>query len=81
MRLVRERCSVLDRIRSCISDHEFVLKKLELTEAEFAELMSRPPRPHTDFAAEQSVYDAYPMLRPFRGAAEILKSAIPDSRR
>ena len=63
------------------SDHEFVLKKLELTEAEFAELMSRPPRPHTDFAAEQSVYDAYPMLRPFRGAAEILKSAIPDSRR
>lgn len=58
------------------SDHEFVLKKLKLTEPEFAELMSLPPRSHTDFATEQSVYDAYPVLRPLRGAAEILKSAI-----
>lgn len=58
------------------SDYEFVLKKLELTEPEFAELMSRPPRPHRDFATEQSVYDAYPALRPFRGAAELVKGAI-----
>ncbi|MBA3403188.1 MAG: N-acetyl sugar amidotransferase [Gemmatimonadaceae bacterium] len=58
------------------SDYEFVLKKLELTEQQFAELMSRPQRLHTDFATEQSVYDAYPVLRPLRGAAGILKSAI-----
>lgn len=58
------------------SDYEFVLKKLELSEPEFAELMSRPQRPHTDFATEQSVYDAYPVLRPLRGAAELLKSAM-----
>jgi len=58
------------------SDYEFVLKKLGLTESEFSELMDRPPRAHTDFATERSVYDAYPMLRPLRGAAEILKSAI-----
>jgi N-acetyl sugar amidotransferase len=58
------------------ADYRFVLKKLELSEEEFAELMSRPPRPHTDFAIERSVYDAYPVLRPFRGVAEVLKSAI-----
>ena len=58
------------------TDHRFVLKKLELSEEEFTQLMNRPPRPHTDFATERSVYDAYPVLRPFRGVAEVLKSAI-----
>ena len=58
------------------SDHEFVLKKLELCEAQFAELMRRPPRPHTDFACERSVYMQYPLLRPFRGMVELLKTAI-----
>ncbi|MBA3341048.1 MAG: N-acetyl sugar amidotransferase [Gemmatimonadaceae bacterium] len=57
-------------------DRDFVLKKLELGEADFAELMLRPPRPHTDFACERSVYAEYPMLRPFRGMAELLKTAI-----
>ncbi|MEO7501175.1 MAG: N-acetyl sugar amidotransferase [Gemmatimonadaceae bacterium] len=57
-------------------DRAFVLKKLQLTNEEFAELMSRPPRPHGDFACEQSIYKAYPVLRPFRGIAEIMKSVI-----
>ena len=57
-------------------DRAFVLKKLQLSDQEFEELMSRPPRPHTDFACEQSIYKAYPVLRPFRGIAEIVKSVI-----
>jgi len=48
------------------ADHTFVLKKLGLSEDEFAELMSRPPRPHTDFACEQSVYNRFPGLAPLR---------------
>jgi hypothetical protein len=30
-------------------DKEFVLKKLGLTETEFEQIMSQPPRKHTDF--------------------------------
>ena len=48
------------------ADYTFVLKKLGLTEQEFAELMSRPPRPHSDFAREQSVYKRFPGLAPLR---------------
>jgi hypothetical protein len=50
-------------------DMEFVLKKLELTASQFVELMREAPRPHTDFDHERSVYEKYPMLRPFRGIA------------
>ena len=58
------------------TDRAFVVKKLQLSEQEFEELMRRPPRPHTDFACEQSIYKTYPVLRPFRGIAEIVKSVV-----
>lgn len=46
------------------ADYTFVLKKLGLSDQEFEELMNRPPRPHTDFATEQSVYRRFPRLSP-----------------
>ena len=50
-------------------DYEFVLKKFDLTDAGFQELMSRPIKKHTDYPIERSLFDRYPMLRvlkPFR---------------
>ncbi len=48
------------------SDYEFVLKKFNLEESEFDELMKLPRREHTDFKVEKSVWDTYPILKPFR---------------
>ncbi len=54
-------------------DRQFVSKKLGFTLAEFDEIMRAPPRPHSDFAVERSVYEAYPALRPLRGAFNLIK--------
>ncbi|HXT16702.1 MAG TPA: N-acetyl sugar amidotransferase [Gemmatimonadaceae bacterium] len=49
-------------------DMDFVLKKLELTAAEFERIMRLPPRAHREFDYERPIYDDFPVLRPFRGA-------------
>lgn len=54
------------------TDYEFVLKKFNLEEKEFDELMKQPRKEHTDFKVEKSVWDKYPFLKPFR----ILRKAI-----
>jgi len=54
-------------------DRQFVSKKLGFTLAEFDELMRAPPRPHSDFAVERSVYEMYPALRPLRGTFNLIK--------
>jgi len=48
------------------SDYPFVLKKLNIIEAEFEELMITPRREHNEFDVELSVWDRYPLLRPLR---------------
>lgn len=54
-------------------DRQFVAKKLGFTLEEFDAIMREPPRPHTDFATERSVYEMYPALRPLRGAFNLIK--------
>jgi N-acetyl sugar amidotransferase len=47
-------------------DYEFVLKKLGLTEKEFADIMATPPRSHYDFDYEKPIDERYPVLKPFK---------------
>lgn len=55
-------------------DYAFVLKKLELTQAAFDELMQQPQRSHYDFDYEMPVDKRYPLLRPFK---KIFRSIFP----
>lgn len=48
------------------TDYEFVLKKFNLKEEEFDELMKQPRKEHTDFKIEKSVWDTYAILKPFK---------------
>lgn len=56
-----------------VEDRAFVLKKLGLSSSEFDALMRQPPRRHTDFRVERSLYDRYPGLRRFRPLFDRLK--------
>lgn len=50
------------------SDHEFVLKKLGLSQEEFEIIMKAPVRKHAEFPVEDSIYSRFPLLkivRPF----------------
>jgi N-acetyl sugar amidotransferase len=60
-------------------DIEFVTKKLGLSRAQFDDIMRQPPRPHTDFAIERSVYDRFPPLRPFRRSLQAVKGLFDRS--
>lgn len=55
-------------------DKEFVLKKLELTEPEFENIMKQPVRNHKEFDTEGSFFNYYPVLKPFKPLWESLKS-------
>ena len=48
------------------TDYDFVVKKLELTKGEFEEIMSAPPRPHTDYPVEREIYQRMPILKLIR---------------
>lgn len=55
-------------------DKEFVIKKLNLTETSFNELMQLAPVPHTNFETEvYSYFDKYPIFKPFRGLYAAIK--------
>jgi N-acetyl sugar amidotransferase len=47
-------------------DKDFVLKKLRLTETEFGELMSLPPRSHYDFDHKRPIEERMPLLIPMK---------------
>lgn len=47
-------------------DYEFVLKKFGITESEWQELMSRPPRSHYEFDYEKPIDQRYPILKPVK---------------
>lgn len=48
------------------TDYEFVLKKFDLTEAEFEAIMQRAPRSHYDFDYEKPIDIRYPVLKPVK---------------
>lgn len=55
-------------------DKEFVLKKLNLDENSFDQLMKLPIKKHTDFKTEAySFFDKYPLLKPFKGIYNTVK--------
>lgn len=57
------------------TDFEFVLKKFDLTEAAFSKIMAERRREHSDFPHERrTVWENYPLLKPFRGMWRKLKS-------
>ena len=57
-----------------VIDKEFVIKKLNLTEDSFDQLMQLPPRKHTDFETEiASYFDKYPIFKPLRGLYAAIK--------
>ena len=50
------------------TDYEFVLKKFNLTEAEFNAILALPRKEHSEYPYEKNnVWDNYPVLKPFRG--------------
>jgi len=55
------------------TDKEFVLKKLGFSNEEFEDYMKRPRREHTEFRTEQSLYNNYPILKPFKPVGDLLK--------
>ncbi|MBW7942891.1 MAG: N-acetyl sugar amidotransferase [Candidatus Kuenenia stuttgartiensis] len=49
------------------TDYGFVLKKLELTEKEFEEILKLPRKEHSEFKTEKSVWDQYLVLKLMKG--------------
>jgi N-acetyl sugar amidotransferase len=47
-------------------DYDFVLKKLNLSEEQFQELMSAAPRSHYEYDFEKPIDQRYPLLRPVK---------------
>ncbi|MBX2924889.1 MAG: N-acetyl sugar amidotransferase [Chitinophagaceae bacterium] len=47
-------------------DYEFVLKKFNLTEKEFEEIMNNPRKEHSEFKVEDSFWNKYPWLKPLK---------------
>lgn len=64
----------------CKIDMEFVLKKFDLTQAQFDDFMSRPPRDHREYATRKPFFEQYPLLKPLRGLSQIAKKALRGSR-
>ena len=60
-------------------DKEFVLKKLELSEAEFDTYMKQPVRNHREFATEGSFFHYYPVLKPLKPIWEAVKQVTGKS--
>ena len=54
-------------------DYDFVLKKFELTDAEFQNYMQNPARKHEDFAIETSIYKRYPYLKILKPLAQFIQ--------
>jgi N-acetyl sugar amidotransferase len=55
-------------------DKEFILKKLGLTADEFEAFMQLPIRSHKEFDTEGSLFNYYPVLKPFKPIWTAIKS-------
>ena len=56
-----------------VTDKEFVLKKLNLTEAEFEAIMAMPRREHGEFKTEKGFFEQYPYMTPLRPIVNVAK--------
>jgi N-acetyl sugar amidotransferase len=56
-------------------DYEYVLKKLGLGTAAFEAIMKLPPKKHTDYPIERGLFDRYPVLRPLKPLARMIRKA------
>lgn len=56
-------------------DYEYVLKKLGLSTSAFEAIMKLPPKKHTDYPIERGMFDRYPVLRPLKPLARMLRKA------
>jgi N-acetyl sugar amidotransferase len=54
-------------------DYEFVLKKFDLSEAEFEKIMAAPRKEHTDYKTEMSIYEKYPWAKGLKPMGDIVK--------
>ena len=57
-------------------DLDYVTKKLGLSHGCFQRTMRASPWRHQEFEIERSVYEMYPILKPFRGTVNQLKRLI-----
>lgn len=58
------------------TDYDFVLKKLDLSPAQFEEIMNSPPREHTAFPVEREIYDRVPALKIVKPFWQYFKKSI-----
>ena len=54
-------------------DYEYVLKKLNLSQQDFENILQEPRREHTDFATLKSIYETYPVLKIFKPVVTIAR--------
>lgn len=59
-----------------VKEKEYVLKKLQFSEAEFDQIMSTPPVDHRAFETEGSLFYEYRFLLPFRLTWEKMRSML-----
>lgn len=59
--------------RQLAMDYDFVLKKFDLTEQEFQQVMKLPRREHSEFKIEKSVWETYTLLKPFKGIRNLMR--------
>ena len=55
------------------TDKAFVLKKFNLSETEFEDIMSLPRREHSEFKTELGFFQQYPYLKPLRPMVKLAK--------
>ncbi|MBT9585554.1 N-acetyl sugar amidotransferase [bacterium] len=58
-------------------DYDFVLKKLELTQSQFEEIMRQPRRSHYEFDYEMPLAQRYPILKPVK---KLYRSLFPQKK-
>lgn len=57
-------------------DKEFVLKKLRISEDEFAGIMRQPVRQHSGYETERPFLEKHPVFRPLRGVIAIGRNLL-----
>ena len=55
------------------TDYEYVLKKFDLSAAEFEAIMRLPVKRHADFPIERSLFERYRILKPIRPLVRLVK--------
>ena len=58
------------------TDYDFVLKKLELSPAQFEEILNTPPQKHTAYPVEREIYDRVPALKIVKPFWQYFKKSI-----